>query len=88
MEEVRMPTITISPLPPVQGTAATVCYDGDRPVTLDLAWTPDGAGPATLTIPKGGTGCVELIMPGNATSLSITDPTGGADEEATMISPG
>jgi hypothetical protein len=80
-----MPTITITPLPPQQGCAATICYDGTLPATLKLTWTPSGAGPDEVVI--GVDGCADITIPGNAEALSITDPDGGAEEEATAILP-
>ncbi len=78
------PTISLSPLPPVQGQTATICYSGGTlPITLQIVWTPPGVGPSTVTIDADG--CTDITIPDSATSISIRDEEGGAEEENSMI---
>lgn len=77
--------ITIDPLPPTQGQDARVSYTGDLPATLNIEWTPSGAGPAAIRIDANGE--ASLLIPANAESLKIGDPSGTADAAATIIKP-
>lgn len=79
------PTITMDPIPPTQGSKATVCYTGTCPVSLELVWEPPGSGPAQLEVDASG--CALLTLPIGAMSVKIIDPNGLADALATMISP-
>lgn len=78
------PVIGLDPIPPHQGDKLTVTYSGRLPVTLELDWHPSGS-PTTVTINSaGGT---TITVPAGASSLIVHDPTGGADDESTVILP-
>ena len=82
---VQMPTpvITISPDPPVAGRPATITYTGAVGTVLTLEWDP-AATPTSAKIGRRGTAVVDV--PANATSLVISDPTGGAQAIGVTVS--
>jgi hypothetical protein len=77
-----VPTITISPVPPSQGGRATIYYTGKPGTVLNLDWHPSGS-PTTCTIDS--TGKAHVVVPNTATSLIVSDPTGGASSVSTAI---
>lgn len=81
--DMARPTITLDPIPPVAGSTAKVTYSGPLPVTLTVRWRPSSAGVATIEIPSGGAATIDI--PKGATFVSLTDPTNGADEEASVV---
>lgn len=78
-----VPQITISPIPPSQGSKMTVYYTGKPGTVLNLDWHPSGS-PTTCTIDS--TGKAVVTVPTTATSLIVSDPTGGAPAVSTTIS--
>jgi ABC-type Fe3+-hydroxamate transport system substrate-binding protein len=78
------PKITLDPMPPTQGQKMKVKYSGTLPVTLELDWDPAGT-PTSVTITAAAGESV--IVPSNATSVIVTDPSGGANAVATMVNP-
>jgi hypothetical protein len=79
-----VPTITISPKPPSQGGRVTIYYTGKPGTVLDLDWDPAGT-PTSCTIDS--TGKAHVIVPSNASSLIVHDPTGGANDASTVVVP-
>lgn len=78
------PTISLRPVPPVQGKKLDIHYTGSPGTVLVLEWDPAGQ-PTSATI--DATGSATVVVPGSATSLIVSDPAGGAQPAATMVSP-
>lgn len=83
MSDDAEPQILISPIPPRQGRPMTVQYTGAKPITLDISWDPPGT-PTTVTVTDDADGVV--TVPSNASSVVITDPTGAADANGSVVS--
>jgi type 1 fimbria pilin len=79
-----MPTITLDPAPPVQGQKLTIKYDGAANTTLQIEWTPPGE-PSSVTIGKDGTAVI--TVPAEATTILVTDESGGAQGVGDVIVP-
>lgn len=84
MSDDPIPVISLNPSPPSQGGRLTVGYTGKPGTVLNLDWHPSGT-PATVTIGPNGTAVV--VVPTTATSLIVSDPSGGASPVATTVSP-
>lgn len=80
----QIPTITLSPTPPSQGGRLTISYTGTPGTTLNLDWHPSGS-PTTVKIDQNGQSVV--VVPTTATSLIVSDPTGGAANASTVVVP-
>lgn len=78
------PVITIDPMPPQQGQRMRITYTGARGTVLTIEWDPAGV-PTSVTIPASGV--VHVVVPANATSVWISDPTGGANSVQSVVAP-
>lgn len=67
-----MPTITVTPTPPITPPAAvTICLS--EPGTITLDWSPSGLEPTTLTFTKDSL-CTKLYIPEVTERLRATSP--------------
>lgn len=62
----------------------TITYTGQRGTVLVVEWDPP-AQPSSVTIPAGGS--VTVKVPPNATSVWVSDPTGGASSVQSVVAP-
>ena len=78
-----MPTITISPIPPIQGQQCTIDYDGPLPASVTVSFKPSSIADMNLTI--GASGQVEFTVPDNGETMKVTDDAGLADADTAHI---
>lgn len=78
------PVITLDPVPPAAGAQLTIKYTGKVGTVLNLDWHPSGT-PPTVTIGANGEAVVDV--PTGASSLIVSDPTGGAQSQSTTVTP-
>lgn len=76
------PTISLKPSPPTAGGKLTITYTGKPGTKLELDWDP-ASEPSSVTVDANGN--AEVTVPEDATSLIVSDPTGGAKDVATTV---
>lgn len=76
------PTISLKPTPPTAGGKLTITYTGAPGTKLDLDWDP-ASEPTSVVVDENGN--AEVTVPEDATSLIVSDPTGGAKDVATTV---
>lgn len=76
------PTISISPMPPVQKGSMVIMYTGRTGTTLTVEFDPGG----TQQVVIGGDGKATVTVPANATSVVVSG--GGAAAVGSVVAPG
>lgn len=77
------PQITIIPDPPVKGQKLKIYYSGNLPAELTITWVPAGQ-PTSVTMPSPS-GCTEITVPDDASSMNIHDPSGSAPDLSRVV---
>jgi len=81
------PTITIDPIPPVQGQSVTVSYDGPLPASLTITFRDSKGEDTQVDLVIGDSGEASLTVPSDAETMKVVDNDGLADAAATNVTP-
>jgi hypothetical protein len=81
------PTITISPIPPVQGQSATIEYTGPTPASLTITFRNEEGEDTHMDVMTNASGKVTVTVPSDAETMKVVDNDGLADAESANVQP-